>query len=94
VNRVAVGVIRIHVLGAHEVLDVDPRGARRVFLQHYVVPREELPVQLDAGQLLDGEEVVDLCFDGDEVLPGKNEAEVPLLALCWSEIEKRMMKLL
>jgi hypothetical protein len=51
-------------------------------------------VQLDAGQLLDGEEVVDLCFDGDEVLPGKNEAEVPLLALCLSEIEKRMMKLL
>jgi hypothetical protein len=57
-----------------------------------VVPREELPVQLDVGQLLDGEEVVDLCFHGDEVLPGQDEAEVPLLALCWSEITKKKIK--
>jgi hypothetical protein len=53
------------------------------------VPREELPVQLDVGQLLDGEEVVELRFDWEEFLPGEDKAEMPLLSLCWSEIEKK-----
>jgi hypothetical protein len=89
VNRVAIGIVRVHVLGPYQVFNVDPRGASRVLLQHNVVPREELPVQLDVGQLLDGEEVVELRFDWEEFLPGEDKAEMPLLSLCWSEIEKK-----
>jgi hypothetical protein len=89
VNRVAIGIVRVHVLGPYQVFNVDPRGASRVLLQHNVVPREELPVQLDVGQLLDGEEVVELRFDWEEFLPGEYETEMPLLSLCWSEIEKK-----
>jgi hypothetical protein len=45
-------VENVDILGIDKVLYVHPGGAGRIGLERYVVPRQELSVQLQAGEIL------------------------------------------